>query len=138
VFIITTVLMFCAGIGCDKNLQEAFGWYRKAAKQNHARAQNKLALCFLNGLGVDANAIEAVRWFRAAAAQNFTAAMFHLGNCLEQGDGCEKNLDDALMWYERAAANGDANANERLTRLLTNGCFAAISRLPLGHAACCA
>jgi uncharacterized protein len=43
-------------------------WYRKAADQRDARAQNNLGLAYANGRGVSQDYIEAYKWFNGAAA----------------------------------------------------------------------
>jgi TPR repeat protein len=43
---------FDKGEGLRRDLVEAVKWYRKAAEQNHAGAQNNLGFCYANGEGV--------------------------------------------------------------------------------------
>ena len=47
--------MYRDGRGVDKYLSIAVEWYRKAAKQDHADAQNNLGLMYEYGDGVDKN-----------------------------------------------------------------------------------
>src|SRR5438045_9796926 len=47
------------GAGVAKNAVEAAKWYRKAAEQNCAEAQNSLGACYLNGQGVAKRETEA-------------------------------------------------------------------------------
>jgi TPR repeat protein len=110
-------------------------WYKRAAEQNHARAQNKLGICYRDGLGVEIGYTQAVFWFKKAAEQNHIAAQLNLGGCYERGMGVEKDMNQALQYYEAAAASGDPSANERLTRLFTDGYFGSIGGLNIGHAA---
>ena len=44
-------------------------WYRKAAEQENADAQNNLGVCLELGNGCEKNLEEAVTWFRKAAVQ---------------------------------------------------------------------
>ena len=48
---------------------EAVRWYRLAADQGHAYAQNNLGAMYANGDGVPEDDAEAVRWYRLAADQ---------------------------------------------------------------------
>ena len=43
-------------------------WYRKAAEQGHAGAQNNLGLMYANGQGVPQDFIRAYMWSNLAAA----------------------------------------------------------------------
>ena len=58
------------GQGVAKDEVEAVKWYRKAAEQNDADAQNNLGVCYANGQGVAKDEVEAVKWYRKAAEQN--------------------------------------------------------------------
>ncbi len=48
---------------------EALKWYRKAAEQGNADAQNNLGFMYLNGYGVPQDNVQAHMWFNLAAAQ---------------------------------------------------------------------
>ena len=50
-----------------KDAAQAVVWYRKAAKQGHAAAQNNLGVCFLEGNGVEQDAAQAWAWWEKAA-----------------------------------------------------------------------
>jgi len=52
-----------------KDQVEAVKWFRKAAEQNYALAQNNLGVCFYNGDGVAADWVEAYKWRLLAAGQ---------------------------------------------------------------------
>jgi TPR repeat protein len=55
------------GKGVPKDYAEALKWYRKAADQGHALAQNGVGVCYERGCGVLKDYAEAVKWFRKAA-----------------------------------------------------------------------
>ena len=48
---------------------EAAEWFRKAAKQGHAKAQFSLGQAYSGGYGVAKDEAMAVKWYRKAAAQ---------------------------------------------------------------------
>ena len=48
---------------------EAVKWYRLAAEQGDADAQDKLGVTYAGGEGVPQDYAEAVRWYRLAAEQ---------------------------------------------------------------------
>ena len=58
--------MYANGEGVLKDDAEAVRWYRLAAEQGYAGAQNNLGLMYANGEGVLKDAAEAVRWYRLA------------------------------------------------------------------------
>jgi TPR repeat protein len=70
--------MYDLGEGVPQDLAEAARWYRAAADQDHASAQNNLGLMYDYGEGVEENAAEAVRWYRRAAEQEHAGAQNNL------------------------------------------------------------
>ena len=62
---------FCyeKGVGCEKDENLAFYWYKKAAEQGNAIAQYNLGLCYKKGEGVEKNIDEAIKWFSKCAEQ---------------------------------------------------------------------
>ena len=70
--------MYVAGQGFAKNYQEALKWFRLAAAQGNAEAQNSIGGMYYSGLGVTKNHQEALRWFRLAAAQGYADAIENL------------------------------------------------------------
>ena len=62
-------------------------WYRKAAEQVFAEAQNNLGLMCALGRGVPQDYAKAVKWFRKAAEQGYAPAQFNLAEMRRQGRG---------------------------------------------------
>ena len=52
-----------------KNPTEAVKWFRRAAEQGNAIAQNNLGVFYENGVGVPIDYVEAYKWLNLAAAQ---------------------------------------------------------------------
>ena len=102
------------GLGTRTNAAAAVQWFRKAAEQGHARAQEALANAFYNGNGVEKNVTEAVRWWKKAAEQGYAGAQSNLGICYADGEGVEKNPAEAARWYRKAAEQGLADAQFNL------------------------
>jgi hypothetical protein len=92
-------------------------WYRKAAEQGHAFAQDGLGSCYCEGQGVPQDFGEAVKWFRKAAEQGNATAQYNLGVCYQNGQGVPQNREEGLMWIRKAAAQGEPNATAFLQRL---------------------
>jgi TPR repeat protein len=57
------------GEGVVKDHAEAAKWYRKAAEQNFAAAQDNLAICYEYGQGVAEDSVEAYKWVLLATRQ---------------------------------------------------------------------
>jgi tetratricopeptide (TPR) repeat protein len=52
-----------------KDYAKALVWFRKAADQGDAFAQNGLGVMYTNGLGVEKNYVQALAWYQKAADQ---------------------------------------------------------------------
>ena len=50
-------------LGVTKDYAEAIKWFRKAAEQNNAAAQENLGQCYEVGEGVPKDYAEAVKWY---------------------------------------------------------------------------
>ena len=92
-------------------------WYRKAADQGLANAQNSLGLCYDNGTGVNKDAREAVKWYRKAANQGYAWGQYNLGGCYLYGTGVTKNKLAGKAWLEKAYKNNDAAAKKAAEEL---------------------
>jgi hypothetical protein len=95
-----------------RNDSEAVKWYRAAAEQGLARAQNWLAMYYDNGFGVPQDYSEAARLYQATATQGLNAAQYNLGNMYYRGDGVPQDYTTAHMWFNIASANGNQRGEE--------------------------
>jgi len=86
------------------------GWYRKAAEQGDAEAQNNLGVMYANGQRVPKNEAKAAEWFQKAAEQGYVDAQFNLGIVYANGQGVPKNEAKAVEWYNKAVAQGHTPA----------------------------
>jgi hypothetical protein len=59
--------LYEAGIGTATNLQEAFAWTLRAAKQEHLAAMVSVGASYVLGAGVEKNTAEGRLWFERAA-----------------------------------------------------------------------
>jgi TPR repeat protein len=90
-------------------------WFRLAAKQGHAFAQNSLGAMFHGGHGVAQDYAEAMKWFRLAAEQGHADAQYNLGAMYANGQGTPQDYVQALVWFSLAAsALSDATQNRDL------------------------
>ena len=63
------------GEGVPQDYAAAASWYRKAAEQGYARAQNNLGVMYDNGEGVPQDYVTAHMWFNLAAASGYNEAV---------------------------------------------------------------
>lgn len=54
------------GRGGSRNLNEGFGWMKRAADGGNVAAQNRLAKLYMGGIGVEPDPIEAAAWYFVA------------------------------------------------------------------------
>jgi TPR repeat protein/Zn-dependent protease with chaperone function len=88
----------------------AADWYRKAAVQGFAAAQNNLGVLYSTGAGVKKDASIAAHWFRLSAEQNDPQAQLNLGLAYANGFGVPRDTGQALTWFQKAADHGNAMA----------------------------
>jgi TPR repeat protein len=98
-------------------------WYRKAAEQGNADAQNRLGLMYDEGRGVPQNDSEAVKWYRKAAEQGLGVAQNNLGWMYRNGEGVPQDMETAYMWFYIAVTNGYKDAQKWIDELEEKGFF---------------
>lgn len=103
--------------GLPQSYDKAFYWYKKAADQGYALAQNNLGFCYHNGWGCKKDMKKAYACYKSAAEAGVPLAQSNLGTCYEFGWGTSKNMAEALRWYRSAAAQGNPSAQKHLKRL---------------------
>ncbi len=88
--------------------REAAEWFRKAAEQGHARAQERLAKMLIDGrMGVTANKGEGLCWRRLAATNGYAVAQKNLAEMYASGDGIPSDDEQAVILFMRAGAADD-------------------------------
>ena len=109
------------GVGAVRDYAAALGWYRMAADQGYAPAQNNIGNMYELGLGVAADPAEAAKWYARAAAEGEGHAQHSLGLLLRDGRGVSRDLDKAAALIGKAAEQGHAGAYTDLARLYWDG-----------------
>ena len=95
-------------LGLQVDHEKAYHLYLQAAKQNHAAATYRVAVCNEIGAGTRKEPPRAAAFYRKAASLGDTAAMYKLGMILLQGSlGEGKNGREAVNWLRRAAEQAD-------------------------------
>jgi TPR repeat protein len=87
-------------------------WYRRAAEQGDASAQNNLGIMYANGQGVPQDDELAVHWYRLAAEQGHALAQYNLGGMYNSGRGVARDTVRSYMWMLLAADAGDSSAGK--------------------------
>ncbi|AIK96314.1 SEL1-like repeat protein [Candidatus Odyssella acanthamoebae] len=100
--------------------EQAFCFYRKAAKKGHIQAQYKLGRMYQCGLGVKMDNDRAFFWYEKAARQKYAKARYRLGSMYEDGLVGQDGDDCDLLWYKKAAKQGYLKAQCRLGHILMN------------------
>jgi TPR repeat protein len=91
--------------GVPQSYAEAMKWYRKAAEQGDAAAQNSLGRMYAEGKGAAQDHAAAMKWYQKAAEQGNAAAQSSLGGMYGTGKGAPQDYVQAHKWYNLAAAN---------------------------------
>jgi TPR repeat protein len=104
-----------------KNYAEAIKWYKKAAEQDNATAQNNIGQLYKDGLGVSQDYAEAMKWLLKAAAQGEDRAQFSMGEMYEQGLGVAQDHAKAFSFYLKAAQGKNQLASYKAGWFLQNG-----------------
>lgn len=92
------------GAGPVRDYAAAARWFRAAAEQGDADAQDRLGMLYSLGRGVPQDTAEEFKWYAAAAAQSHPAAQFRLGYMYANARGVARDDIEAFKWYRLAAA----------------------------------
>lgn len=92
----------------------AIEYLTKAAENNHAGAQYKLACLHEQGRYVKKSKKKAFKWYMSAANRGHVEAMERVGYCYEKGRGIKKNEPHAAKWYRLAQEWGNEKARKKI------------------------
>ena len=99
--------------GFPQNLNKAFEFAAKAAREGDSLGQFILARCYHEGHGVDKNYKQAVSYFQKASDLGIIEASFLLGKMIckgECGGGIEGRGAEGMTLIGKAYDQGDKNA----------------------------
>ena len=111
------VAQFCLGFmynhgkGVAVTYKKAMEWYKRAATQGYAPAQNNLGVIYVRTYELDQKAEE---WFQKAATQGHAAAQFNLG-------AITTNAQERLKWWRQAASQDYPPAQSGLGNMYLQG-----------------
>ncbi len=101
---------------------KAVNWFRKAAEQGHAEAQDSLGRMYTWGEGVPQDYVEAAKWKRKAAEQGNAHAQYALGAKFFLGkQGVPQHYVEAAIWFRKAAEQGNYFAQHSLGTMYDDG-----------------
>jgi len=95
--------MYYNGKGVTQDYEAAIKWYKLAAEQGYAQAQELLGEMYRNGHGVTQDYETAFKWYKLAAEQGNSIAQNNLGAMFALGHGVTQDFRAALKWYKLAA-----------------------------------
>ncbi|MGD9810190.1 MAG: SPOR domain-containing protein [Sphingobium sp.] len=101
------------GRGVSANLATALEWYRKAAAQGHARAEDNYGLLLFQ----QNRRTEAMPWLQRAAERGEPRAQYLVGTALFNGDFLQRDWPRAYALMSRAAAADLPQANGALAQM---------------------
>ncbi len=100
---------------------QAARWYREAAAQDVAAAQNNLGLMHAQGHGMPRDTARAAELWQVAAANGYALAQYNLGLAYFRGDGIRQDEVQAAAWFRRAAEGGLADAQFAIGQMPRTG-----------------
>jgi hypothetical protein len=109
------------GRNTRKSDEEAVHWFRIAADQGYAPAENNLGYMYAEGRGVTRDDETAVKWYRRAASRGYPPAQTSLAMMLQEGRGAPQNDVQALALYSAAAGQGYAPATANVAQMVAQG-----------------
>jgi TPR repeat protein len=92
-------------------LEGAACYFKLAADQGFADAQNNYGFCLRNGDGVPIDLEGSAYYFKLAADQGIEDAQSYYGICLFQGQGVSIDFQGAAHFFKLAADQGVAAAH---------------------------
>lgn len=91
-----------SGKDVQKDMKQAFQWYKAAADQGISSAQLNVGRMYADGIGIAKNEVMARQYFEKAASHGDNRASFNLAVMEEQ----KKNYIGAYQWYELSTRDG--------------------------------
>ena len=110
-------LMYKDGVGVDKDINEALGWFILGSENGHMLSKYALGLLYYHGKGTSINFNKAMNLFLDASFMGHPASQINVGNMYYFGQGVSKNYPKAHMWWSFAKEKGVEAAFNNLTMI---------------------
>jgi hypothetical protein len=75
-------------------------WFKRAARQRHAKAEYGLATCYMNGDGLPVNYDQALMYMKASALRGYVPAQRKLAELYQKGVLVEADSVEAKRWRD--------------------------------------
>ena len=90
--------MYARGQGVKQDYPQAVRWFRPAAEQGNAEAQEQLGFMYDAGRGVAKDRVEGLKWLRLAAERGNAEAQRELGFRYYIGVDVKQDYAQAALW----------------------------------------
>jgi len=105
------------GFGCEKSVEDALAWNRKAAELGNPEAQLQMGIAYVFADGVEQDWKKAFDWYMKSAMQGNANAQNYIGGAYADGDGVDVDIRAAVDWLWRAAEQNQTAAIRKLRKL---------------------
>lgn len=112
---------FLVGKGVQKDPVQSAYWFKKAADQGDAGAQNELGYLYTWALGVPRDDAQAFKWFARAAGQGYEQAKLNMAVMYMRGIGVARDPRFATDLLTELAKRGSARAQDYLGMMYLDG-----------------
>ncbi|UNV84797.1 MULTISPECIES: tetratricopeptide repeat protein [Neisseria] len=109
------------GVEAPKDLEKAFYWTEKAAKQGYTAAESNLGWLYSIGGGGKKDEKKAIEWTQKAIKKGDVIAYSNLGYFYSHGIGVPIDFKKSVEYYQIAANQGVAEAYQNLGVAYLNG-----------------
>lgn len=104
-----------------QDMDQARGYYERAAELNHPGALAQLGYMYSHGVGCEANLSTAAQYSLRSAEAGFPQGQYNASQLYRRGDGVEQDLAKSLEWLEKSVAQQYRPAQLQLAQLITEG-----------------
>jgi TPR repeat protein len=107
--------------GVEKDLFEAFGYFKSSAEKDYVPALMSVALAYEKGEGTPQDYEQAIKWWTKAADAGVSAAQYRLGQAYRMGDlGMDsRDLDKGISLLKQAGEKGNVYAQNMLAYMFS-------------------
>lgn len=112
---VSLATQYMYGEKVERNEEQAFNWYLKAAEQGVA--SGSVAYMYATGTGTVQDDHEAAKWYEKAAQQGDAVSQVNLGRYYEQGVGVDADVNKAKALYKAACEGGNHSGCDEYERL---------------------
>lgn len=107
--------------GSEKDLNQAFNWYSKAAEMGYSEAQYNVCRLAAQGLVSPDDYAGAIKWCSTLAENGNPWGEYGMARICEQGVGMPPDLEKAADWYKKSAEQGNPAAQLSLAAMYSDG-----------------